>query len=68
MPQSDKDYRKQLGLPASISSEKVSELLEGMMSKSIGSSMGVLEVEVLGTVETQGLHLQVRTKVFEETN
>ncbi len=59
-------YRKLLGLPSDMPSVGVSELLKSMMSKSIGTSMVEVVVEVLGTVETQDLLLQVSTKAREE--
>ncbi len=57
-----KDYLGRLGLPESISPLERSKLLEDMMSKSIGDSMVNLVVQVLGTEEMQGLHLQVSIK------
>ncbi len=62
---SQEEYYKQLGLPSGMPSQEVSKHLRDMMLESIGSSMVNQVVEVLGTVETQGLQLQVSTKVLE---
>lgn len=63
---SDKVYRELLGLPLALPSTEVSSFLKDMMLKSIGNSMANLEVEVLGTVETQALSLQVSIKALEQ--
>ncbi len=63
---SDKVYRKLLGVSVSMPSSEVSNFLENMMFKSIGASMANQVVQVLGTVETQDLLLQVSTKELEE--
>ncbi len=63
---SPKAYRKLLGLSEGTPSREVSKLLESMMSKSIGDSMVQVEVEVLGTEETQDLSVLVSTKAQEE--
>ncbi len=60
-----KGYKESLGLPESISSPELSKLLIDMMLKSSGGYTGNQVVEVLGTVETQDLRLQVSTKEAE---
>ena len=65
---SPKEYLERQGLPAGISSDEAIKLLGSMMSKSIGTSMVGVVVEVLGTVETQELSVRVSTKVPEEMN
>ncbi len=63
---SEELYRKRVGLPVSVSSDKVSKHLIDMMSKSLGTSTVEVEVEVLGTVETSDLRLQVSIKAIKE--
>ncbi len=62
------DYLKLLGLPGTMPSQEVSKLLESMMLQSIGDSMVNLEVQVLGTVETQDLSVLVSIKALKRTN
>ena len=57
-------YLQLLGVTGLGSSAEVSKRLKDMMLASIGPSMVNQEVEVLGTVETQDLSLQVSIKVL----
>ena len=65
---SDKAYRKLRGLSESMPADKLSAHLLNMIVKSLGTYTENLEVEVLGTVETQDLSLQVSIKALEEMN
>ncbi len=63
---SEQEYRLRQGLPATVESVNIPKLLLDMIDNSMGVSSVAVEVEVLGTVETQDLQLQVRPKVTTE--
>ena len=65
---SEEAYRKLRGLPSGMPSAEVSKLLRDMMLQSIGPYTDNLVVEVLGTVETQELQVQVSIKDLGETS
>ncbi len=63
---SEQEYKLRLGLPASVPSAGIPKLLVDMIDNSMGPSLVAVVVVVLGTVETQDLHLQVLPKVITE--
>ncbi len=64
---SQEDYLKLLGITGLEPGPALQKQLLDMMLRSLGDSMVQQEVELLGTVETQDLLLQVSIKEQEVT-